>query len=71
MFNYILFNSLFYFSCFSLLQQISYAAKMLAAKMSTVKMLMEKILDTWKGMCILSEFDLNPPANAGGARDGV
>ena len=44
---------------------------MLAAKMSTVKMLMEKILDTWKGMCILSEFDLNPPANAGVARDGV
>ena len=44
---------------------------MLAAKMSTVKMLMEKIPDTWKGMCILSEFYLNPPAHAGVARDGV
>ena len=38
MFHYILFNSLFYFSWFSLLQQISYAAKMLPAKM-----LMEKV----------------------------
>ena len=44
---------------------------MFAAKMSTVKMLMEKIPGTWKGMCILSEFYLNPPASAGDARDEV
>ena len=57
MFHYIPLNFLFYFSWFSLLQQISCAAKMLA-----VKMLMEKVQEPkhWYLRCVTADIITYP-----------